>query len=93
MQVEALPDDQAQGDGGVVVPAGDVPEGVRRAQHGEAEGEAHADEADAQVRPRREVGGQHRRATPGEHEPERAEQLRTKLAGVHVSPPRLAPAA
>jgi hypothetical protein len=63
------------------VAAADVAEGVGAGDHRQAEGERHADEADAQVRLGHEVGGQHCAATAAEHEPERAEELGDGLAG------------
>lgn len=58
--LDALGDGAAEGDGGVEVTARDVPEGVRAGQHGQAEGEGHADEADAHVHARlgEHLGGQ-----------------------------------
>ena len=73
----AAADDEADGDGRVQVAAGDVADGVGHGQHGEAEGERDADEADAEVRgpPRQEARREHGAAAAAEDEPERADEL------------------
>ena len=63
---------QPDGDRGVEVAAADVPDGVGHRDHGEAEGEGHAEVADADVG---HAGGQDGRAAPAEHQHEGAEEL------------------
>ena len=67
---------EPDGDRGVEVTARDRPERVGARQDGQAEGERHADEPDAQGRKRR---GQHRAAASAENEPERSEELAGEL--------------
>ena len=69
---------RAQGDGGIEVAAGDGSECVDAGEHGQAEGECHAEKADPQ---RGTVGGgelrgENRAAAAAEDQPECADQLR-----------------
>ncbi len=61
----------------IEVAARDVPDGVGHRQHGQAEGQRDAEEADAQLGKRRR---QHRAAAPAEDQPERPDELRPVLS-------------
>jgi hypothetical protein len=86
LPLEALADGQADGDGRVEVPAGDVTHPVGHGHHGEAEGEADTEEADAEadaavVGLGEELGGEHGTAAAAEHQHERAEELCAEAPG------------
>ena len=60
----------------VEVAAGDMADGEGHGQHGQAEGQRHAEQADADFG---EGGGQHGAAATAEHQPERADEFRNEL--------------
>ncbi len=53
------------------------PMAIGHGQHGQPEGQRHADKADAQLR---EGGGQNGRAASAQHQPGRADEFRCKFA-------------
>ena len=75
---EPPPETQADGDGRVEVPAGDVSDGVGHGEHAQAEREGDPEVADADVG---DAGRDDRRAAAGEDQPERAEELSAKAPG------------
>lgn len=85
LPLEALSHGEADGDGGVEVRTGDVGDGVRHRQHGQAEGERDAEEADAQldvgVVAAEVEGGEDGGSAPTEDEPEGAEEFGAKPHG------------
>ena len=85
---EALGGPQADGDGGVEVPARDVADGVGHGEHGETERERHTEEAEPErVGVAAELGGQHGGTAAAEHQPERADRFGDELlAHLHGAP-------
>ena len=71
-------------DGRVEMAARDVADGRRHREHGEAEGEGDAQEADPEIGIR---GGEHGAAAAAEHEPEGADRLGEKFTGHESSSP------
>jgi hypothetical protein len=65
-----------------------MPERIGAGQHGQAEGQGHADETDAQrIAVATEVGREHRAAATAQHQPERAEELGHEfLSKIHAAP-------
>jgi hypothetical protein len=85
---EAPTGPQAETHRRIEVGAGDVPERIGAGQHGQAEGQGHADETDAEwiaVAP--ELRRQHCAAAATKHQPERAEELGHEfLPKIHAAP-------
>ncbi len=73
---EAATGPQADADRRIEVRAGDMAERIGAGHHGQAEGERHAEEPDAQrIAVTAELGGQHRTAAATQNQPERAEEF------------------
>src|SRR5262249_50068256 len=66
---------EADGDRGVEVAAGDMSDREGHGEHGQAKGERHSHEADAEIL---ECRGDHRAAAAAKYEPERADEFRTE---------------
>ena len=67
---------------------GDVANGVRHGENGEAECERYAEQADTDLR---EGGSDHRAATAAEGQPECADRFGRELLNVHVPLPKWLP--
>ena len=68
---------QAHRNGRIEMTARNMADGEGHGQHGQAEGERHADKSDTQLR---ESRGQHRRAAAAQHQPCRADELGCQFA-------------